>query len=147
MFARYLPSEEAAQAVNVLYQDRAGAIWCGTSGGLYQLDEADSQVNLRLVDLGMPQSYGEANVQTVVEDRAGTLWIGTQEGGLYRRAPDGKIERYTVAEGLPSNNIDALLEDRDGELWAGTFNGLCLLAPEHDGGQGIVRRVYNTKDG
>lgn len=147
MFVSYLPNESGGRTVNVLFQDRAGTIWCGTSGGLYQLDEADGQVNLRLLDLGMPQSFGDSNVQALVEDQFGVLWIGAQGSGLYSRSPDGRTRRYTIAQGLPSNDIEALLEDRDGQLWAGTVNGLCLLLSERDHGKGIVGRVYTTRDG
>src|SRR5262249_34971924 len=51
MFVSYLPSEKESRAVNVLFEDRAGAIWCGTAEGLYQLYEANGQVKLDYVDL------------------------------------------------------------------------------------------------
>ena len=34
-------------------------------------------------------------------------------------------EHYTMAEGLPSNNVLCVLKDRDGFIWFGTWYGLC----------------------
>jgi ligand-binding sensor domain-containing protein len=40
MFTVFSPSgDEKAKAIDVLFQDRAGTIWCGTRRGLYRLEE------------------------------------------------------------------------------------------------------------
>src|SRR5438128_1949153 len=45
MFAVYFPGENArSKVVTSLFQDREGAIWCGTEGGLYRLEEQNGQV-------------------------------------------------------------------------------------------------------
>ncbi|HSV11258.1 MAG TPA: ATP-binding protein, partial [Hanamia sp.] len=54
------------------------------------------------------------------------LWIGTDGGGLLLfNRNNGKFQRFTTAEGLPSNSILRLLEDGKNNLWLSTYNGLC----------------------
>ncbi len=56
----------------------------------------------------------------------GRVWAGTRNAGLARF--DGKAWRnYTVADGLPSNQITALNFDGNGRLWIGTSDGLAVL--------------------
>jgi len=72
--------------------------------------------------IGSPK-YG--NVQCGLQDKAGNLWFGTTENGLYKY--DGKsFSRFTVTNGLNSNNIFSMLEDKDGKIWIGTPAGVCL---------------------
>ena len=148
MFVVYRPSEDAkTQYIAVLIEDRRGAIWCGTNGGLYRLDQAGGQWTFHVVDIGMPTEAGGNAVLAIQEDRRGALWVGTHGGGLYRRWPDGRTERYTTLHGLPNSPIGPLLEDRDGRLWIGTRKGLCQIVPEPDPNRLVVARVYTTKDG
>ncbi|MES2570949.1 MAG: two-component regulator propeller domain-containing protein, partial [Verrucomicrobiota bacterium] len=48
--------------------------------------------------------------------------MATQGGGLHRWDP-GNIQRWTVADGLPTNVLRALYSDADGTLWIGTIGG------------------------
>jgi ligand-binding sensor domain-containing protein len=123
-------------------------VWCGTSSGLYRLEQADGRWTLRFVDIGMPAGTGMQDaVITLSEDRRGSLWIGSFDSGLYRRWPDGRTERYTTQHGLPSNGIKAILQDRAGKLWVGTTRGLAMLVTEPDPPRTIVARSYRVKDG
>ena len=47
-------------------------------------------------------------------------------------------QKFTVEDGLPSNNIRELVQDGDGYIWLGTTGGLCRF----DGYQ----FVYTNKD-
>jgi len=147
MFATYRPSDlQKQRVVSVLIEDRAGAIWCGTYGGLCRLEEANSGVRFHFIDLGMPtEIYDDTVVTAIVEDREGILWVGAGSG-LYRLRPDGRVSHYTTRNGLPINSVSALLEDRKGRLWVGTKDGLCQIITESDG-EPIITRVYTTKDG
>jgi ligand-binding sensor domain-containing protein/signal transduction histidine kinase len=148
-FEIYYPQKDAySQAINVLYEDRAGTIWCGTDGGLFRLDENNGQWNFTFVDIIYPRTPVEMLVvQTLLEDRNGSLWIGAQSG-LYRRRPDGTVERYTIEEGLPRYPIArALIEDREGRIWAGTSFGLYQLVADPKPHHSIVARLYTTKEG
>src|SRR5438128_1046162 len=115
MFTVVIPEDEdrAARAVNVLLEDRSGAIWCGTMKHLYRLERRDGRLKLAPVDIGAKEIF----VLDLLEDRNSSLWIGSFSG-LYRRRPDGRAEHYTRRDGLPDEVIHDLLEDHQGRLWA-----------------------------
>jgi len=148
MFVAYYQSGEPKQYVaNVLLEDHADVIWCGTSLGVYQLTQAGDQWSFSFVDMGMPMRPEGSDVQTLVEDHHAALWLGTIASGLYRYLSDGHTERYTTQQGLPTNDVRALLEDRAGHLWVGTRAGLCLLVSNPKPNQLIVARALAKKDG
>src|SRR5262249_8412977 len=66
-------------------------------------------------------------VTSLVFDQDGSLWIGTH-GGL-NRLDRGRIESFTVDDGLPANRISMLYLTHNGELWVVTL------------GRGLARRL------
>ncbi|MEK6304354.1 MAG: two-component regulator propeller domain-containing protein, partial [Acidobacteriota bacterium] len=151
-FIVYHPGESSfSRRVNTIREDRAGAIWCGTEGGLYRLDKVDGQWLFSFVDI--PRSLelrnlpGYLPVLAILQDRRGAVWVSAY-GNLVRLRPDGVVEAYGSKEGLQFGSISsALLEDGNGRIWVGTIRGLCLLAPDPELGRNVVARVYTTKDG
>lgn len=149
MFTVYLPDGDAGSrnAMNLI-ETSSGAIFCGTSRGLYRLEQQNGQVTFNLIRIGLQtglEDYFE--ITSIVEDRGGALWLGSGNG-IIRLLADGRVERYSKARnGLPSDAIHSLLEDRDGRIWAGTQEGLCRLIPEAEPAHPIVARVYTEKDG
>ncbi|MGB7925071.1 MAG: two-component regulator propeller domain-containing protein [Pyrinomonadaceae bacterium] len=142
-----LGESEKTQYVNVLLEDRTGAVWGGTRGGLYRLTQRDGQWVSEVVDVGLPTASRDDNIVfALLEDRAGTLWIGAGSG-LYRRFTDGRVERYTTGQGLPANRILTLFEDRAGKLWAGTSQGLCRIVDEPRANERVAARLYTTAEG
>ncbi len=64
-------------------------------------------------------------------DRDGALWVGGD--GLSRVPFPGRVsgnrlqpveEKFTAAQGLSNDRVEAILEDREGNLWIGTDGGL-----------------------
>jgi ligand-binding sensor domain-containing protein len=132
----------------VLFEDRAGVIWCGAGDGLYRLEAHGNSWQLNPADLQLASEAGDDRiVEAIAEDRHGGLWIGTRGSGLYQRQQDGHANRYTVAQGLPSSRVNALLADKDGHLWVGTSAGLSEIAVESGSKRASVARAYTTKDG
>jgi ligand-binding sensor domain-containing protein len=147
MIVTYRANEERARGVNVLFEDQAGTIWCGTNGGLYKLEQTGQRWSFRFVDLGMPaEAWDDATVNVITEDKRGALWVGAGSG-LYRYLPVGRSERFTVQDGLPQNPVSALLIDRDGRLWVGGKSGLCQFVLEKGPSRPKASRVYTTSDG
>lgn len=147
MFISYSPDDDSRATVNILLEDRTGAVWCGAGRGLYRLQETNGDWTLRVVEIGLPREVeNDMRVRALAEDGQGTLWIGAGSG-LYRRLPDGRTERYTTEQGLPGNEVLTLLVDADGQIWVGTREGLSRIALEPKTHQPRVIRVYTAKNG
>ena len=106
-------------------------LWVGTEGGLNLVDPATGQL-IRAwrnePDNGASLSHNA--VQTLALTRSGDLWIGTTAGlNRYDRAGDN-FNRYTTADGLPSNYIYAVVEDAQDAIWISSNRGLARLNPE-----------------
>ena len=65
-------------------------------------------------------------------DRDGALWVGAGDGISRIPFPDRvpgyrfqrAAERFTEAQGLSNQTVEAILEDREGNIWVGTDGGL-----------------------
>jgi ligand-binding sensor domain-containing protein/two-component sensor histidine kinase len=107
-------------AVTVLREGRDGAIWVGTTDGLFRLESDEGHPSLHPIAVGIPHDNVQQRiVDDLLEDRSETLWIATEDG-LYRRWRDGTAARYGARDGLPGVFVQTLLEDHEGRLWAGT---------------------------
>ncbi|HBL29108.1 MAG TPA: hypothetical protein DD490_19930, partial [Acidobacteria bacterium] len=114
--AQGLPHER----VRAILQDRHGAFWFGTAGGLGRWRDGSLQVWRRAE--GLPDEY----VRVVYEDRDGSLWVGT-DGGLARW--DGtRLQPVGLAAGLPVERVTLVARDRRGTLWIGLSSGLYRAA-------------------
>ena len=133
--------------INALLEDHTGVIWAGGGRGLYRLEQTNGDWTSHSVEIGLPRDVEkDIIVRGLVEDRQGALWVGTGSG-LYRRWPDGRAERYTTENGLPSNDVLALLMDADGQLWAGTRKGLSQIALEQETQQPRIVSIFTEKNG
>jgi signal transduction histidine kinase/ligand-binding sensor domain-containing protein len=84
--------------------------------------------------------FEATGAHTMVEDkRTGAVWMGTREEGLVHYA-GGEFTRFTTAEGLASDTVQALNLDAAGTLWIGTVAGLCSLRDRNF-------RCYRERDG
>ncbi len=154
LFSVYLPDNERAKEIRVLFEDESGAVWVGTSDGLYKLIDADGEPKLEAVNLGEPleNANGLFFVNAIIKDRNGGMWVGTRASGLFRLTENGEARRFTIADGLPLTDVISLYQTKDGGLWAGfrgalASAGLCLLNAETNGGGSLVRKCYSLKDG
>ncbi|HYO90021.1 MAG TPA: two-component regulator propeller domain-containing protein, partial [Pyrinomonadaceae bacterium] len=130
LFTNYaVGNEEQTNFVNVVYEDRAGRIWAGTSGGLFRLEVDDPAGSFQRVELGLKARPDRVlEIYSIIEDREGSLWIGTAMG-LVRRLLDGRTIHYTLQPAQATDTVWALLEDDEGRLWLGHQSGVLLLRP------------------
>jgi ligand-binding sensor domain-containing protein/signal transduction histidine kinase len=147
-FVTYHPDQGGkVWAVRVLYEDRAGRIWCGTSAGLFRIEEVDGAPVFSFVDIVQPAPTDDKlGISAIIEDRRGSLWI-TAQSGLYRLRPDGAVERYTAEDGLSERYSRTLIEDGDGRIWVGSTLGLFQLVDDPKPHRPVVAWMYSTKDG
>jgi ligand-binding sensor domain-containing protein/signal transduction histidine kinase len=150
MFSVVVPESDDREdrAVNVLYEDRSGTIWCGTMKHLYRLERHDNLYKLLPVDVGIAgEKPTEVYIYDLLEDRSGSLWVATASG-LFRRRSDGYIDHYTKRDGLPDNVIHDLLEDHQGQLWVATrLGGFFRFVADNTRDAPLVADVYDKQKG
>jgi signal transduction histidine kinase/CheY-like chemotaxis protein/outer membrane protein assembly factor BamB len=107
--------------VSSLYEDQNGTLWVGTNSLLYRYEDGRFRL-FRDADGATVEQ-----VRCMLQDRAGDFWFGTRRAGLYRLHA-GRLSRYTIADGLPSNVVwGGIVEDREGVIWVGTEGGVSRL--------------------
>jgi ligand-binding sensor domain-containing protein/two-component sensor histidine kinase len=106
------PIRQGRLAPQALVEDERGTVWvCPREQGLLRYEDGEFHGTDIKRDV----------VQAMIFDRRGVLWAGTPHGLL--RVENGKIQRFTVKDGLSHDNVSAILEDRDNNLWVGTAGG------------------------
>ena len=144
----------ADKNVYPIYQNRAGTIWIGTTGGLFKYENET---------FTLVKSAENFQVNAIAEDAAGRILIGNfgalyiqennqfvpfepentpdvgyiyaihadRENALWiggntglRRFKDGVQESFTTADGLAGHDVKVIIEARAGGLWIGTYDGL-----------------------
>ena len=119
-----------------ILEDRQGNLWIGSDDGGLSLVRGDAVQPFPLVD-----SLAEENVRSLFEDSSGSLWVGTRAGVL--RVVGGRQVRFTSAQGLPNDTVNAIHEGAPGSgiLWVGTARGLARVRG------GIVEVVSLASEG
>jgi signal transduction histidine kinase/ligand-binding sensor domain-containing protein len=137
-----------------IYEDRAGTIWIGATGGLFKYENGtfalikstqDFLVNAigedaagRILIINNGALYVQENNQFVPFERGKISDAGfnfaihaDRENALWiggntglRRFKDGVQESFTTADGLAGNDVKVIIEARAGGLWIGTYDGL-----------------------
>jgi signal transduction histidine kinase/CheY-like chemotaxis protein/streptogramin lyase len=127
-FRRYeaidgLPSS----SVYAVVQDRDGAMWFGTKGGIARYDGVDFKVFRHAAD--DPDSLHDNGIASLLFDHEGRLWAGGLEAGLNRYdAATGKFRHWSHdrrdPSSLSSDKVWTIAQGADGSLWVGTMHGL-----------------------
>lgn len=110
----------ARGALNLLLQDRAGALWFSRSAGVARAASGDVRV--------FGRAAGGRRPSVMVEDPGGGYWLGTANDGLFYFIPDrdgATVRRYALPDGRDEYRVRTAYVDRDGHVWIGTnANGL-----------------------
>jgi signal transduction histidine kinase/ligand-binding sensor domain-containing protein/CheY-like chemotaxis protein len=62
-------------------------------------------------------------VTAILDGDAGDLWLGTTKGLLRLQLQTGQQTLYTMADGLPSDDVTTLARGHDGTIWIGLRSG------------------------
>ena len=110
------PNGERNDEYMALHQTPSG-LWIGSRSGLSFYDGTRYTA--------YPEVGGApvGNITEIAETAPGTYWFSTLQRGLLRYQ-EGKLTRFTVADGLSSDNIRALAPDGNGGLWIGLHRGI-----------------------
>jgi signal transduction histidine kinase/ligand-binding sensor domain-containing protein/DNA-binding response OmpR family regulator len=104
------PSSLSNDQINVIIEDSLGTLWVGTNnGGLNKFDRRTEKF-----------SYSSFYcINAIYEDNKGNLWVADFPSGLNLFDCEKGIitARYTLKDGLASNDIQGILEDNQNNLW------------------------------
>ena len=118
------PGTEPATAA-ALYLDHSGRLWLGNRQGLFRSDHpATEQPQFEKI-------LGEA-VQCVTEDRWGRIYACTGHGVACFDPANGRLRRYTTADGLGPGNLQSAFTDGRGDLWFGLSRAVSRFTPQPD---------------
>ncbi|MGH7608297.1 MAG: ligand-binding sensor domain-containing protein, partial [Gemmatimonadales bacterium] len=104
-------------SVTAIAQTPDGYLIVGTFGGLARFDGTSFRRMERVDSAGRHVD----RVLSLAVGRDSALWVGTENGLL--RYYQNRYDRYTTANGLPDNQVQALHVDRTGAVWIGTARG------------------------
>jgi signal transduction histidine kinase/streptogramin lyase len=141
-----IDTEDGAR-ISVLYEDRAGTLWAGTSFGLYKSAPNERKLRPFTGDTIEP-NLTRRQVVALEEDSKGNLWVGTFRGGLSRlNLATGQIRHYAHRDNGPgqinSKSVTCIHVDKRDRLWVGTYSGgLNLFDVESE-----VFSAYTERDG
>jgi len=107
---------EPLEVVQVIHEDRDHRLWISGRGGLLRRE------GTRFIRALGPQQL-EGALMTSIAVTAQGVWLAGSRG-VFLRGPDGALQHFDIAQGLPASLVRALREDRAGNLWAGTTGGL-----------------------
>ena len=99
-----------------LHLDADNTLWVKT-----QNSELRRWVDGRF-ETGKIPGVSAAGVRDLLRDRHGNLWVASGTEGLLRVSGQ-QANRYTIKDGLSSDEVLCLYEDSDGNLWVGTNEG------------------------
>jgi diguanylate cyclase (GGDEF)-like protein len=126
-----------------------GTLWFGTSNGLYKISADGSDGKNPQPDVKV-----KFDVTSIFDDSHGSLWLGGRTPGLVQyRIADGRVTRYTRADGLFDRFVSRVLGDDNGNLWISTEDGIYSVSQKEladfaDGKTKFVRpRRYSLADG
>ncbi|QIA06422.1 ligand-binding sensor domain-containing protein [Draconibacterium halophilum] len=127
--------------VNVVKPDSKGNLYVGTTKGLVIYNPSDKRVE-KIEGDSARLDIGNLEINDVNVENDTSIWVGTLMGMFHFNPETNKTRRFTTADGLPGDIINAIINDNSGVLWVTTSNGICRFKP---GNSSIT--VFNKNDG
>jgi ligand-binding sensor domain-containing protein/signal transduction histidine kinase len=138
------------RAMTALGEDASGNLWIGfdQGGGLVRYRAR------RFEPFQQGEKAFEGEIRAIFLDHVGRLWVASTQAGLSRidnpTSDRPQLTRYTLKQGLSSNEIRCITEDRFGRIYVGTNRGVDRLDPTAANAIGLESsrvRHYTWVDG
>jgi len=114
--------------VTCIYEDKAGNIWFGVSGGASRYDGKSFRNYIIEGNTMNEDRTGKVfpdrrpyEVNAIIEDAAGWFWLATRGNTFIY---DGQQFNVVSQSGKPFKNVRSVIEDRKGRIWLGGNDGL-----------------------
>jgi ligand-binding sensor domain-containing protein/two-component sensor histidine kinase len=138
--------------VNCVFKDENGLLWIGGSeGGLARIDTRTNGIKVYYPHKSDPDSVSDDAVNSMTVDTHGYLWLAYGGGGLVVFDRNNEFFRtFSIADGLPSNDIKGVLGDKANNIWILTGNGIsrCSLTVNESPLKGqLIVRNYDIGNG
>ena len=112
--------------IHGIYEDEEGLLWVGTRDkGVNIINMKENEFNY--INEGNSNYDLSSDSIKVITGKGNRVWIGTRNGVNEVDKDTMIVKKYTMENGLVSNNIKSLLLDSKGYLWIGTPDGLNIL--------------------
>ncbi len=99
--------------VELMFEDRNGVVWFGSTQGLFLYDGIDFTQFLK-------DDSSSQHVRAIYQDKKMQLWIGYDDGSIYQLQRQ-KLRAWMPEEGTPKVPITGFAEDTEGKLWFSTY--------------------------
>ncbi|PPU94428.1 histidine kinase [Xanthomonas populi] len=123
-----------SNAIWAICVDSDNRVWMGFENGGAGFLESKTRAFTPLQNAQFPE-LREITVWALAQTPNGDIWLGTAAHGLYRRRPDGSMQRFSNVPGdpasLPSDSVIGFGVAPDGALWIGTHGGLARWDGTH----------------
>ncbi|MCR4690053.1 MAG: response regulator [Lachnospiraceae bacterium] len=118
---------------------RGDELYIGTDDGLRIIQLSDNSQ----VENNLTGHFNHSRIRCIMNDSKGCTWFSTFSGGsgLVMYDQEEKMKKFTVKEGLPSNEVRCTCEAPDGSIIVGTNGGVAVIK------DGKVEKTYTGEDG
>jgi len=147
-FRRY-DTADGLPSTNVyaVAQDRDGAIWFGTKGGLARFDGIGFKVFRHAEN--DPGSLPANTIATLMVDRQGRLWAAGLNAGLNRYDEASGTFRHwkhdpKQPDSVASDRVWAIAQTTDGTVWVGSTDGLDRMRADESGFEHLADPVFGA---
>ena len=115
-------------------KDKEGNIWVGTDGsGLYRVKTKEySDWKMKDFEVLIIKELKDKIIKAVFIDVYNQAWVATNQGAYkvsVSEKNEVKVKRYSIAQGLPTNEVNCLYVDSV-FAYIGTTKGLCRIPVE-----------------
>ena len=121
------PTSISDDYVNAIIQSRSGYLYLSTYDTLDRFDRETGEFEHFGHTSSADNGNGGGEIMGLMEDSSGRIWLFTTSGLEYFDSDTERFVRFTLEDGLLSENIQSALEDDAGNLWLGTSKGLTVF--------------------
>jgi signal transduction histidine kinase/ligand-binding sensor domain-containing protein len=128
-----------------LFEDRAGALWVGSTGGATRITGLDDGT-FQIEAFDALDGMAGTDVYAIAQDLEGRIWFASAGGvNMY----DGRsIRSWTPEDGLVVGTINDILVSKAGQIWVATSGaGIARYEPEKGPSGYGAFRTWRREDG